>query len=64
LLPHSVPEIRHVEIAAFSQPAHIFGGDYFDFLRFKDGSHALVIADVMGKGMAASMLMSNLQASL
>ena len=64
LLPHSLPEIRHVDIAAFSQPAHIVGGDYFDFLRFKDGSHALVIADVMGKGMAASMLMSNLQASL
>jgi sigma-B regulation protein RsbU (phosphoserine phosphatase) len=64
LLPHSVPEIRRVEIAAFSQPANIVGGDYFDFLQFKDGSHALVIADVMGKGMAASMLMSNLQASL
>jgi serine phosphatase RsbU (regulator of sigma subunit) len=64
LLPHSLPDIRHGDIAAFSQPAHIVGGDYFDFLRFKDGSHALVIADVMGKGMAASMLMSNLQASL
>jgi phosphoserine phosphatase RsbU/P len=64
LLPHSLPEIHHVDIAAFSQPAHIVGGDYFDFLRFQDGSHALVIADVMGKGMAASMLMSNLQASL
>jgi phosphoserine phosphatase RsbU/P len=64
LLPHMIPDIPGVMIAAFSQPAHIVGGDYFDFLRFKDGSHALVIADVMGKGMAASMLMSNLQASL
>jgi sigma-B regulation protein RsbU (phosphoserine phosphatase) len=64
LLPHSVPDIRGLEVAAFSQPAHIVGGDYFDFLRLKDGSHAFVIADVMGKGMPASMLMASLQASL
>jgi len=64
LLPHDVPRIPGLDIAAFSQPAHIVGGDYFDFLRFKDGSHALVIADVMGKGMPASMLMASLQASL
>jgi sigma-B regulation protein RsbU (phosphoserine phosphatase) len=64
LLPHSLPDIRGLDVAAFSQPAHIVGGDYFDFLRFKDGSHALVIADVMGKGMPASMLMASLQASL
>lgn len=64
LLPHELPVINGLEIAAFSQPAHIVGGDYFDFLRFKDGSPAVIIADVMGKGMAASMLMANLQASL
>jgi len=64
LLPLHVPQIRNLEVAAFSQPAHIVGGDYFDFLRLKDGSHALVIADVMGKGMPASMLMASLQASL
>jgi phosphoserine phosphatase RsbU/P len=64
LLPHNVPEVRGLEIAAFSQPARIVGGDYFDFVRMKDGSHAIVIADVMGKGMPASMLMASLQASL
>ncbi len=64
LLPHNVPEIRGLEVAAFSQPARIVGGDYFDFVRMKDGSHAIVIADVMGKGMPASMLMASLQASL
>jgi RNA polymerase-binding transcription factor DksA len=64
LLPHSVPSVGGLEIAAFSQPARIVGGDYFDFLRFKDGSHAFVVADVMGKGMPASMLMASLQASL
>ncbi|HVN47537.1 MAG TPA: PP2C family protein-serine/threonine phosphatase [Bacteroidota bacterium] len=64
LLPQSLPEIPGLELAAFSQPAHIVGGDYFDFLKFKDDSHAIAIADVMGKGVPASMLMANLQASL
>lgn len=64
LLPQSVPHLPGWELAAFSQPASIVGGDYFDFLHFRDGSEALVIADVMGKGMPASMLMASLQASL
>jgi sigma-B regulation protein RsbU (phosphoserine phosphatase) len=64
LLPHTVPPINGLEIAAFSQPAHIVGGDYFDFLRLRDGCHLIAIADVMGKGMPASLLMASLQASL
>jgi sigma-B regulation protein RsbU (phosphoserine phosphatase) len=64
LLPHTAPTIRGIDIAAYSQPARIVGGDYFDFLKFKDGSHVIIIADVMGKGMPASMVMASLQASL
>lgn len=64
LLPHAVPIIDGWEVAAFSQPASIVGGDYFDFLRFSDGAHAIIIADVMGKGLPASLLMASLQASL
>lgn len=64
LLPHTVPNIRGIDLAAYSQPARIVGGDYFDFLKFNNGSHAIIIADVMGKGMPASMLMASLQASL
>lgn len=64
LLPQAVPEIPGWEVAAFSQPASIVGGDYFDFLKFRDGAPAFIIADVMGKGMPASLLMASLQASL
>jgi phosphoserine phosphatase RsbU/P len=64
LLPQQVPDIPGLELAAFSQPARIVGGDYFDFLHFRDGTHGLVIADVVDKGMAASLLMASLQASL
>lgn len=64
LLPQQTPDIPGMQLAAFSQPARIVGGDYFDFLNFRDGSHGLVIADVVDKGLAASLLMASLQASL
>jgi sigma-B regulation protein RsbU (phosphoserine phosphatase) len=64
LLPQQLPEVAGLQVAAFSQPAKILGGDYYDFFRFNDRSHGLAIADVMGKGMPASMLMASLQSSL
>src|SRR5262249_34364665 len=64
LLPQQVPDLPGLELAAYSQPARIVGGDYFDFFKFKNGSPGFVIAAVMGKGVAASLLMASLQASL
>jgi phosphoserine phosphatase RsbU/P len=64
LLPQQIPDIQGLELAAYSQPARIVGGDYFDFFTFRNGSPGFVIADVMGKGVAASLLMASLQASL
>jgi sigma-B regulation protein RsbU (phosphoserine phosphatase) len=64
LLPQEVPNIPGLNLAAFSQPAHIVSGDYFDFFEFPDNTHGLVIGDVVDKGMPASLLMASLQASL
>jgi phosphoserine phosphatase RsbU/P len=64
LLPQRIPNIRGVELAAFSRPSEIIGGDYFDFFQFRDGTHGLVIADVSGHGVAAGMLMSGLQTAI
>lgn len=64
LLPQSAPRISGVEVAAFSRPAEIIGGDYFDFFKFRDGSHGLVIADVSGHGVSAGMFMSSLQTAI
>lgn len=64
LLPQQIPEISGLEIAAFSRPAEIIGGDYFDFFRFADGNHGLAIADVAGKGVSASLLMASVQTAL
>lgn len=64
LLPQHAPAIPGLELAIFSRPAQIVGGDYFDFFHFADGSHGLAIADVAGHGMSASLLMASLQTAL
>jgi len=64
LLPSKVPAMKNLDVAAHLEPASIVGGDYFDFFRSSRGDPGFVIADVMGKGMSASMIMANLQASL
>jgi sigma-B regulation protein RsbU (phosphoserine phosphatase) len=64
LLPQQPPDIPGLELAAFSRSAQIVGGDTFDFLRFRDGAHAIAIADVAGHGVSAGLLMASLQAAL
>jgi serine phosphatase RsbU (regulator of sigma subunit) len=64
LLPHEAPDIPGMQVAAFSRPAQIVGGDYFDFVRFRSGAYGLAIADVAGHGMAASLLMASVQTAL
>jgi len=64
LLPSDTPSIPGVDIAVATQPARIVSGDFFNFFGNQAGLQGLAIGDVMGKGLPASMLMSNLQASL
>jgi len=64
LLPQQIPQAPGYEIAAAWQPARTVGGDYFDVLRFGSRYLGLVIADVVGKGLPAALLMSNLQAAV
>ena len=64
LLPRAIPQIRGCEISAIWHPVRDVSGDYFDVLKFDDQTTGICIADVMGKGMPAALLMSNLQAVL
>jgi phosphoserine phosphatase RsbU/P len=64
LLPQQVPQIDGWELAVSWQPAAGVGGDCFDAIRFSDTRLALTIADVVGKGIPAALLMSNLQAAV
>ena len=64
LLPGRMPQWEGYDIAAVNRPCHQVSGDYYDFVAHADRSTSLVIADVSGKGMPASLLASNLQATL
>jgi serine phosphatase RsbU (regulator of sigma subunit)/catechol 2,3-dioxygenase-like lactoylglutathione lyase family enzyme len=64
LFPQSHPQLKTVEYAGICLPARHVGGDYFDFLNLGQHRLGFVIGDVSGKGIAAALLMANLQANL
>jgi len=64
LFPQRQPIIAGLDYAGVCVQARSVGGDYYDFLDFGDGRIAFVLADIAGKGMAAALLMANLQANI
>ncbi len=64
LLPHKMLPMETLVYAGACIQARQVGGDYHDVLDLGRGRYGLVIADVSGKGIAAALLMANLQASL
>lgn len=64
LLPAVMPQIPDYEVHGFNIASKQVGGDYFDIIKINEREYILTIADVSGKGMPASLLMSNLQAGL
>lgn len=62
LFPQSPPVLPGLQLAGRSLPCRSVGGDYFDYIPMSDGRIFVVVADVSGKGLAASLLMSSLQA--
>lgn len=63
LLPGTIPERAEVDIHAENISSKAVGGDYYDIIELKNGEMGIVIADVSGKGVPASLLMANVQAS-
>ncbi len=64
LLPRRLPAAAGLEIDAVNISSKQVSGDYYDVIERQDGRLAVVIADVSGKGVPASILASNLQAAL
>jgi len=64
LLPQKPPTLKGFEIAGVSLPAQSVGGDYYDFIKLDDRRTAICLGDVTGKGLPASLLMANVQATL
>lgn len=61
-LPQKVPAITGYEFFAFYSAAMSVGGDYYDFISLPGGKVAVVLGDVAGKGVPASLLMAKLSA--
>ena len=64
LLPKTFPSIPGYDIAGKSIPAQMVGGDYFDFVPMEGKRLAVCLGDVTGKGLPASLLMANVQATV
>jgi serine phosphatase RsbU (regulator of sigma subunit)/predicted enzyme related to lactoylglutathione lyase len=64
LFPQAAPAMRTLEYAGMCIQARAVGGDYYDFLNLGHERLGLVIGDIAGKGIAAALLMANLQANL
>lgn len=64
LFPQRLPAISGLDFAGVCMQARSVGGDYYDFLDLGEGRLAFVLADIAGKGIAAALLMANLQANM
>lgn len=64
LLPKEIAQVPGFEVVAAWEPARLVGGDYYDVIRLSDTKLAICIADVVGKGVSAALLMANVQATV
>lgn len=64
LFPHHLPNTDSLKVAAKYLPHQQVGGDYYDFIQLNNHEFIFCMADVSGKGVAAALLMSNMQATL
>ena len=61
-LPQRPPDADGFRVRSFYRAAHHIGGDYFDYIHLPDGRVAIIVADVVGHGVAAAMYMAKLSA--
>ena len=64
LFPQAMPEVQTLEFGGICIQAREVGGDYYDFLSLGRGRLGLALADISGKGIAAALMMANLQANM
>lgn len=64
LLPHKIPQFSNFDVVANTVFSKQVGGDYYDVITLDNNNFCIAIADVSGKGVAAALMMANLQAFL
>jgi serine phosphatase RsbU (regulator of sigma subunit) len=61
LQPEIIPEIPILSISAFSKPARVVGGDFYDIVKRNEGQMLSILGDVSGKGMPAALYAASIQ---
>ena len=64
LLPEADPQFSGFDISAYVFPTEEVSGDYYDWVKMFDDQIGIVVADAVGKGIPAALLMAFLRASL
>ncbi|MCG3180876.1 MAG: hypothetical protein BIFFINMI_03239 [Phycisphaerae bacterium] len=64
MIPGRPPQVPGYDLAGLYTPAFDLGGDFYDFIELPDGRVGVAIADVVGKGVAASLMMASVRSSL
>ncbi|MFA5863250.1 MAG: GAF domain-containing SpoIIE family protein phosphatase [Phycisphaerae bacterium] len=64
MLPKKSPNLPNIQIGSIFEPSYLVGGDFYDFQEFPNGQLGIVIADVAGKGIPASLQMASLRATI
>lgn len=64
MMPLQAPKVPGLDIAALYVPCFELGGDFYDFIPLGDHSLGITVADVVGKGLPASLLMASVRAAM
>jgi serine phosphatase RsbU (regulator of sigma subunit) len=64
MIPQAAPKLPKVDFASVYVPCYTLGGDFYDFIPLPDDNLGLVVADVSGKGVPASLIMASVRAAL
>ncbi len=64
LLPHAVPSLDGFDVAGVHESSRAVGGDYYEFMPLPEDRWGVVIADVVGKGIAAALMAAATRASM
>jgi sigma-B regulation protein RsbU (phosphoserine phosphatase) len=64
ILPHSIPKLAGLEIAAHFLPMTSVAGDFYDFIQINDKHIGILIADVSGHGLPSALIASMIQVAL
>ena len=64
LLPHDTPALDGFDVSGAHRTSHAVGGDYYEFIPLGENRWGVVIADVVGKGLPAALLVAATRASI